>query len=337
MSEIGLTNIGNTCYMNSILQCLSASDLFSCYLLKKQFVDDLRENIENNLMDIEIAKKKRRGTYREEDDVEILLSDIKRDFHSSITYNFYKLLKQMWKDKHVDVHKFKKSINSKLKYFANMDHHDSEEFIRQLLDAIHEEIKQDVEIKFQNLPSSYIKYNKLKRRLIEERDDRLSIVERDDRLSIVERDYRLSIVERDYRLSIVEREHEYEELIYKSIEYMKTFSESNHSIISDLFGGLYLNEIQCLTCNNKSSSFDSFFNLQITIPDSRDKIHLDDCLKHHTHREINKTIIFMGSSRVIDYSAKTIRNSRKTCSQKRNNGYFSNQRFIIGRILSSFS
>ena len=41
----GLNNIGNTCYMNSALQCISSSDIFVSYIIKKKFVRDLKDNI----------------------------------------------------------------------------------------------------------------------------------------------------------------------------------------------------------------------------------------------------------------------------------------------------
>ena len=37
----GLDNIGNTCYMNSVLQCLSNCDLFRDYLFNATFVKTL--------------------------------------------------------------------------------------------------------------------------------------------------------------------------------------------------------------------------------------------------------------------------------------------------------
>ena len=40
----GLNNIGNTCYMNAALQCLSASNLFVGFLIKKKFVSDIKKN-----------------------------------------------------------------------------------------------------------------------------------------------------------------------------------------------------------------------------------------------------------------------------------------------------
>ena len=42
---IGIANIGNTCYMNSIIQCISNCTPFRNYLLDKQFVDCLAYNI----------------------------------------------------------------------------------------------------------------------------------------------------------------------------------------------------------------------------------------------------------------------------------------------------
>lgn len=39
---IGISNHGNTCFINAILQCLSYTDLFSRYLVMDSYKSDLR-------------------------------------------------------------------------------------------------------------------------------------------------------------------------------------------------------------------------------------------------------------------------------------------------------
>ena len=47
----GLTNLGNTCYMNSVIQCLSATDMLNHYIRNIHFKDNLREGIKRLYID----------------------------------------------------------------------------------------------------------------------------------------------------------------------------------------------------------------------------------------------------------------------------------------------
>ena len=114
----GLVNLGNTCYMNSVIQCLSNIDLFRTPLLLK------RPHIESKI----------------------------------VTKNLITLISEMWKEMCIISPKtFKKSINNKLTKFANYDQHDAHEFLLDLLNVIHNDTLQSV-VKFKDntLASKYV-------------------------------------------------------------------------------------------------------------------------------------------------------------------------------------
>lgn len=63
----GLKNIGNTCFMNSTLQCLFNTDPLRAYFIDKKFVQRLQYNVMQNLATIE----RKKGKFREDEDVEL--------------------------------------------------------------------------------------------------------------------------------------------------------------------------------------------------------------------------------------------------------------------------
>ena len=107
----GIINIGNTCFMNSGLQCLS-----NCYQLTKYFLSNiyLKEiNINNRLSSKgEIAK-----TYRQ-------------------------LLKDLWEEKEKSINPtyFKNIFSQFVNQFSGNSQQDSNEFLIFLLDKLHEDV-----------------------------------------------------------------------------------------------------------------------------------------------------------------------------------------------------
>lgn len=107
---IGLKNLGNTCYMNAAVQCLSNVRSFQRYFRKTLDVEELRFN--------------------EKPDCEMIGA-------------FSELLKEMWKgDAYQTTPKpFLEQLKSSCTFFKGGGQHDSQEFLRIFLDRLHENVK----------------------------------------------------------------------------------------------------------------------------------------------------------------------------------------------------
>lgn len=112
----GLRNVGNTCYMNSILQCLSCTKLLKEYVISKAYIKDVNED--GMLIDA-----------------------------------FHNLLSRMWSQTSgaVDVSAFKEIFQRLAPQFAGYDQHDAQEFLRFLVDKLHVDVNR-VHAKPRNLP-----------------------------------------------------------------------------------------------------------------------------------------------------------------------------------------
>ena len=111
MGRTGLVNIGNTCFMNSALQCLS-----NCYELTKYFLLDLYLN--------DINKDNKLGSGGE------------------IVNIYKKLLDDLWKGEKSSINPgyFKKVFSLFAQKFSGYHQQDSNEFLIYLLDRIHEDL-----------------------------------------------------------------------------------------------------------------------------------------------------------------------------------------------------
>jgi ubiquitin carboxyl-terminal hydrolase 4/11/15 len=111
MGRTGLVNIGNTCFMNSALQCLS-----NCYELTKYFLLDYYEN------DINMDNKLGSG--------------------GKISLVYANLLENLWKsdEKYLNPSSFKSIFALFVRKFSGFAQQDSNEFLIYLLDKIHEDL-----------------------------------------------------------------------------------------------------------------------------------------------------------------------------------------------------
>ena len=113
---VGLLNLGNTCYMNSALQCLS-----NCEYLTKYFLSGYYKR------DINLTSKF--GT------------------KGKIAESYYQLLTKLWKETNEEIEplEFYKTFVSHAKSFNNSSQHDSHEMLLILLEKLHEDLNRNKE------------------------------------------------------------------------------------------------------------------------------------------------------------------------------------------------
>ncbi|XP_076968778.1 LOW QUALITY PROTEIN: ubiquitin carboxyl-terminal hydrolase 2 [Tamandua tetradactyla] len=106
----GLRNLGNTCFMNSVLQCLSNTRELRDYCLQRLYVRDLSHSSST---------------------------------HTALMEEFAKLIQTIWTSSPNDVvspSEFKTQIQRYAPRFVGYNQQDAQEFLRFLLDGLHNEV-----------------------------------------------------------------------------------------------------------------------------------------------------------------------------------------------------
>ncbi|GLE05681.1 hypothetical protein PINS_up014721 [Pythium insidiosum] len=123
--SVGLTNLGNTCYMNSALQCLTNTQLLAEYFLSGMYLEDI-----NRTSTLGLQGK---------------LAEV-----------FGKLAEDMWcaKQKAISPRNFKKTIGKFNEAFRGSDQQDSQEMLAFLLSGLSEDLNRIQEKPYVEQPDS---------------------------------------------------------------------------------------------------------------------------------------------------------------------------------------
>ena len=121
---VGFRNIGNTCYMNSALQCIIHIDFLRDFLLNNTFVNMINDD-----------------------------NPIGAD--GNMIKSMAALFKEYWSshDNYIVPSPFKRCVSKYLPAFEGYSHHDSQEFLSQLLDKCHEDTNQILKKPYTEIPT----------------------------------------------------------------------------------------------------------------------------------------------------------------------------------------
>jgi len=243
----GLRNIGNTCYMNSIIQCISSLDIFRSWLISHKFETRLFINIACKLAEINRKKQKLDNDAK----VHVSPQDINVMMQSTVVYNLAELLKGMWGQNSIVTPKsFKKAIGDICPTFRGYNQNDSQELLNLIIDKVHEETeKKTVQVTYKNIPECVQNYIEVYSECIDKLNDPDIDIDTKEKYLKYLNDYK--------------KEHTNDVIISNAYISWKKHVQTSHSIITDLFTGLFFNKITCDECNSISSSFEPFTSLSI--------------------------------------------------------------------------
>ena len=107
----GLKNLGNTCFMNSAIQCLSSVEELTKYFLLKKYLEEINKSSKNG------AKGK-------------------------IAEAYYSLISELWNgnSRYINPWDFRQIFVSFVKQFAGFSQQDSDEMLTFVLDSLHEDL-----------------------------------------------------------------------------------------------------------------------------------------------------------------------------------------------------
>lgn len=254
----GLANIGNTCYMNSVIQVLAHCPQISKYITTLEFKDILIKNLKK-------ASEKDSGL----NNVNQKLIDAGKQ---TLTVQLYRLLTEMAQTNHIAPASFKRIISDKNDTFIGCGQNDSHELLNFIIDTFHEETKDVIEkFSYDYFPQSYHTINNIYANF----ENKLSSVSSLEMKKEVITEYNRFI-----------QTHKGEIIEHTGLTFWANYHQTNKSFVSDNMSGMFISIITCASCKSFGIKFDVYTSISLEIPLNLDKITLYDCFDKFTGIEV---------------------------------------------------
>jgi ubiquitin C-terminal hydrolase len=214
---VGLNNQGNTCYLNSVIQILSNLDHFRNYLFEGNFVGSLKPELDDSLF-----------------------------------YQTYRIIKHLWETTSDDLtpKSFRKKFIEKENQFMGFNQQDSHEAMQFLIDNLHEEIAQPIDINV-SLPTELNEF-----------------------FDMCDKYYSDENKDKDKSILKIIDDNRDKALDYFAMKYYSTISKK-YSEIYELFHSITCDLIKCPNCNHLKYKFDNGSIISLGFPELNDDLIKD--------------------------------------------------------------
>ena len=145
--QTGLRNLGNTCYLNSVLQALSGTDRFRGYFVEA----DVRRELEEDESDEEGDADNRPPLWRRAtvDCMKLATTKVRKNEENdhedarSLAIQLHRLMRVLWSGKWAVItpYAFLRSVWAQMSQFRNYQQQDAQEFLCLLLDRLSVELR----------------------------------------------------------------------------------------------------------------------------------------------------------------------------------------------------
>jgi len=250
----GFNNIGNTCYLNSILQLLIHSKVFVSFLLQNDFINYLEKASTQNIADLHRQK----NNIDENTQITINKSDIDNLMNYSIISRLYEIVLIIINKGNSTISpvklkesiKIKGSIDRKFESFRGFMQEDAHEFLIKLLDEIIIETGIKSKSTFNNVPDIIHVYKKLSK------DVKQSL------LNATDNDQKKIIIKslNDFKINNKDIINKYNGLVFMS----NIFKEKHNPFIFNLYS-IIIYKLVCLNCNDINVNYEYHTILSIQV------------------------------------------------------------------------